>query len=177
MNKFYIIVPVVLLGVFLFFYNGALKEMADREIQKKAEIAKVKAAEDARRADIEAKAAADAKKRQEQRDAEDRAKEQKKIKEYEDAMRQLKDETDKYLAEADKNQKETNALELQLNDLRTLKEKTNRETFELAKQVELAKIARRNAELEIQRMVDMVAQRVGASSFAQMPPPPPAKKD
>lgn len=176
MNKFYIIVPVVLLGVFLFFYNGALKEMAAKEATKKEEVAKVKAAEDARRAEIEKKAAEDAKRRQAEREAEDRAKEQKKIKEYEDAMRQLKDEADKYLAEADKNQKDANALELQLNDLRSVKEKTNRETFELAKQVELAKIARRNAELEIQRMVDVVAQKVGASSFAAMPPPPaPAK--
>jgi membrane-associated HD superfamily phosphohydrolase len=177
MNKFYIIVPVVLLGVFLFFYNGALKEMAAKEAAKQEEVAKVKAAEDARRAEIERKAAEDAKRRQAEREAEDRAKEQKKIKEYEDAMQQLKDEADKYLAEADKNQKDANALELQLNDLRSTKEKTNRETFELAKQVELAKIARRNAELEIQRMVDMVAQKVGASSFAAMPPPPaPAKK-
>lgn len=177
MNKFYIIVPVVLLGVFLFFYNGALKEMDAKEAVKKEEIAKVKAADDARRADIEKKAAADAKKRQDERDAEDRAKEQKKIKEYEDAMRQLKDEADKYLAEADKNQKDANALELQLNDLRSLKERTNREAFELAKQVELAKIARRNAELEIQRMVDMVATKIGASSFAAMPPPPAPPKN
>lgn len=176
MNKFYIIVPVVLLGVFLFFYNGALKEMAAKEVAKQEEAAKVKKAEDDRRAEIEKKAAEDAKRRQAEREAEDRAKEQKKIKEYEDAMRQLKDEADKYLAEADKNQKDSNALELELNDLRNRKEKTNREAFELSKQVELAKIARRNAELEIQRMVDMVAQRIGASSLAQMPPPPAPKK-
>ncbi len=176
MNKFYIIVPVVLLGVFLFFYNGALKEMAAKEVAKQEEAAKVKKAEDDRRAEIEKKAAEDAKRRQAEREAEDRAKEQKKIKEYEDAMNQLKDEANKYLAEADKNQKDSNALELQLNDLRSQKEKINRETFELAKQVELAKIARRNAELEIQRMVDVVGQKVGASSFAAMPPPPaPAK--
>lgn len=177
MNKFYIIVPVVLLGVFLFFYNGALKEMAAKEVAKQEEAAKVKKAEDERRAEIEKKAAEDAKRRQAEREAEDRAKEQKKIKEYEDAMRQLKDEADKYLAEADKNQKDANALELQLNELRSLKEKTNRETFELAKQVELAKIARRNAELEIQRMVDVVGQKVGASSFAAMPPPPAPPKN
>lgn len=176
MNKFYIIVPLVLLGTFLFFYNGALKEMAAREAAKQAEVAKVKKAEDDRRAEIEKKAAEDAKRRQAEREAEERAKEQKKIKEYEDAMRQLKDEADKYLAEADKNQKDSNALELELNDLRNRKEKINREAFELSKQVELAKIARRNAELEIQRMVDMVAQRIGASSLAQMPPPPPPAK-
>ncbi|MBI2513495.1 MAG: hypothetical protein HYV96_16105 [Opitutae bacterium] len=177
MNKFYIIVPVVLLGTFLFFYNGALKEMHDKEVAKQVQKDKEKAAEDERRRVIEEKAKADSTRRQAEREAEDRAKEQKKIKEYEDAMRQLKDEADKYLAEADKNQKDANALELELNDLRNRKEKTNRETFELAKQVELAKIARRNAELEIQRMVDMVAQKVGASSFAAMPPPPPAPKN
>ena len=177
MNKFYIIVPVVLLGVFLFFYNGALKEMAQREEQKKVEVAKAKAIEDARRAEIEKKAAEESRKRQAEREAQELAKEQKKIKEYEDAMKQLRDEAAKYASEADAYQKEANALELQLNELRTLKEKTNREVFELTKQVELAKVSRRNAELEIQRMVDMVAQRVGASSFAAMPPPPaPPKK-
>lgn len=176
MNKFYIIVPVVLLGVFLFFYNGALKEMAAREEQKKAQVAEAKAAEDARRADIERKAAEDARKRQAEREADERAKEAKKVKDYEDAMKQLKDEADRYAAEADGFQKETNALELQLNDLRSTKEKTNREVFELIKQVELAKVSRRNAELEIQRMVDMVAQKLGASSFAAMPPPPAPKK-
>lgn len=176
MNKFYIIVPVVLLGAFLVFYQGALKEMAQKEERKQQEIAVAKAADDARRADIERKASEDAQRRQAEREAEDRAKEEKKIKEYQDAMRQLKEEGDRYAAEADAFQKETNALELTLGERRTLKEKTNQETFELAKQVELAKISRRNAELEIQRMVDMVAQRLGASSLAQMPPPPPVKK-
>ena len=176
MNKFYVIVPVVLLGVFIFFYNSALKEMAARDLAKKAEAAKVEAAEQARRAEIERKAAEDARKRQEEREATERAKEQKKIKDYEDAMRLLKDEADRYLAEADKNQNEFNALELQLSELRNLRDKAQRESFALAKQVELAKVERRNAELEIQRMVDMVAQRLGASSLAQMPPPAPAPK-
>ena len=177
----YVLIPVVLLLAFLFMpgsgYFSAMKDLAAKHAAVAQKKADEKAAEDARRKQIEERAQADAKKRQDQRDAEERAKEQKKIKEYEDAMRQLKDEADKYLAEADKNQKDANALELQLNDLRSNKEKTNRETFELSKQVELAKIARRNAELEIQRMVDMVAQRLGASYLAQMPPPAPAKSN
>ncbi len=177
----YVLLPVILLVAFLFTpgagYFSAMKELETKNIRIKEEKAKAKAADDARRAEIEAKAAADAKKRQEQRDAEERAKEQKKLKEYEDAMKQLRDEAAKYASEADTFQKDFNALEIQLNDLRTLKEKTNRDVFELTKQVELAKVSRRTAELEIQRMVDMVAQRLGASSLAQMPPPPaPAKK-
>lgn len=176
----YVLLPLVLLLAFLFTpgagYFSSMKELDEKNRQVAAKKAAEKAADDARRAEIEKKAAEDAKKRQEQRDAEERAKEQKKVKEYEDAMKQLRDEAAKYAAEADAFQKETNALELQLNELRNTKEKTNREVFELAKQVELAKVNRRNAELEIQRMVDMVAQRLGASSFAQMPPPAPAKK-
>lgn len=173
MNKFYIIVPVVLLGVFIFFYRGALQEMAAKDERKRIEAAALQAAEDARRKEVEARAAEDARKRQEEREAVERAKEEKKIREYEDVMTQLRDEAARYSAEADALSKQANALEVELAELRTLKEKTNREAFELAKQVELAKVRRRNAELEIQRMVDMVAQRVGASSLAQMPPPPP----
>lgn len=173
----YVLIPVVLFVAFLYApgvgYNSAMKELEAKNQRIKAEKAAAKAAEDARRAEIERKATEDAKKRQEQRDAEERAKEVRKLKDYEDAMRQLRDEAAKYAAEADGFQKETNALELQLNELRSLKEKSNREVFELSKRVELAKVDRRNAELEIQRMVDMVAQRLGASSLAAMPPPAP----
>lgn len=177
----YVLLPLVLMLAFLFTpgagYFSSMKELEEKSRRVAAEKAAAKAAEDARRLEIERKAQEDSKKRQEQRDAEDRAKEQRRIKEYDDAMKQLRDEAAKYAAEADAFQKEANALELQLNELRTTKEKTNREVFELAKQVELAKVNRRNAELEIQRMVDMVAQRLGASSLASMPPPPaPTKK-
>lgn len=176
MNKYYFIVPAVLLASFLFVYNGALKEMAAKETAEKAHKAEVKAAEDKRKAEIEARATADAKRRQDERDAEEKAKIEKKERDYQDGMRKLKDEADNYTAEADRLVKESNALELQLSALRTQKEKTTREVFELTKQVEMAKINRRTAELEIQRMVDMVATKASASSLAAMPPPPPPAK-
>jgi chromosome segregation ATPase len=175
MNKYYLIVPAILLGTFLFFYNGALKEMAAKEAAKTAEKAAIKAADDKRKAEIEAKAAADAKRRQEERDAEERTRLEKKEKEYQDAMKKLKDEADNYSAEADKLAKEGADLEIQLGTLRTQKEKTTREVFELAKQVELAKVNRRNAEIEIQRMVEMLGTRAGSSSLATLPPPPTTK--
>lgn len=177
MNKFYIIAPIVLLGVFIFFYRGALQDMAVRDAEK-ARVAQIEQQkEDARRKEVEEKAAADARRRQEDREAADRAKEEKRVREYEEGMRLLTEEANRYAAEADKNAKDAAELEIQLLELRNLRDKTNREAFELAKQVELAKVDRRNAELEIQRMVDMVGQRVGSSSLAAMPPPPaPARK-
>lgn len=176
MNKYYFIFPGLLLGGFLFVYNGAMKEMTEKENRKKAEIAAVKAADDARRADLDRKATEDAQRRQAERDAEEKAKADKREKDYADAMSLLKNEADKYADEADKAAAESAKLEVELAKLRAQREKTNREAFDLSKQVEAAKIARRVAELEIQRMVDMVAQRVGASSFAAMPPPPPPPK-
>ncbi|MBI2517394.1 MAG: hypothetical protein HYV95_10835 [Opitutae bacterium] len=175
MNKYYLIVPAVLLGTFLFFYNGALKEMAAKEATKTAEKAAIKAAEDKRKAEIEAKASADAKRRQEERDAEERARAEKKEKDYLDAMKKLKDEADNYSAESDKLAKEAADLDIQLGSLRTQKEKSTREVFELAKQVELAKVSRRNAEIEIQRMVEMLGTKAGASTLATIPPPPAPK--
>lgn len=175
MNKYYLIVPAVLLGTFLFFYNGALKEMAAKEAAKTAEKAAIKAADDKRKAEIEAKATADAKRRQEERDAEERARAEKKEKDYLDAMKKLKDESDNYSAESDKLAKEGADLEIQLSSLRTQKEKSTREVFELAKQVELAKVSRRTAEIEIQRMVEMLGTKAGASTLATMPPPPATK--
>jgi RecA-family ATPase len=175
MNKYYFIAPAVMLGVFLFFYRGALAEMDAKEEAHKREVATAKAADDVRRKEIEAKAEADARKRQEERDAEEKAKLEKKEREYQTAMNQLKDEADKYTADADKYAKESSDLEVQLANLRIQKEKTNREAFELTKSVELAKINRRTAEMEIQRLVEMVGTRAEKSALTALPPPPPAK--
>ena len=50
MNKSYLIVPIVLLVVFAFFYNGALNEMKTKEETRLAAIAKIAAADAARKA-------------------------------------------------------------------------------------------------------------------------------
>jgi hypothetical protein len=67
-------------------------------------------------------------------------------------------------------------LQNEIANLRNQRESLSRETFDSAAKVELAKIDRRNAELEILRMYDMVAQRVSDSSLTKLPPPPPPKK-
>ena len=173
MNKFYLIVPGTLLGVFLFFYNVALKDMKAKDDAHLAAIAQSKAADEARKKVLEATAEADAKKHQEERDAQEQAKAAKKKKEYDDIITTLRDDIAKNTSSADKYAKETADLELLINSQRNQKEKLNTDSFELTKQVEKAKIDRRTAELEIQRMIEMVAKKVGESSLANIPPPPP----
>ncbi len=173
MNKSYLIVPVVLLAVFAFFYTGARKEMQAKEAAALQADAAKKAEEKARKDEIEAKSVAEAQKRQEERDAADRAKEEKKERDYEDAMKALRDETGKYTSEGDKLAKEAADLEIQLSQTRTQKEDLNRETFDLDKEVEMRKINRRNAEIEIQREIAIVGKKLEESSIALPPPPPP----
>ncbi len=174
MNKFYFGIPLVLLAAFIFVYRGAVEKMEHKEAEQKRIVAEAKAAEDAHRKEMEAIAQKDALKRQQEREAEERAKADKRERDYQDAMRKLKEEADGYSAEADRFAKNAAELEIKLGEARILKEKTTRDLFELQKQVELAKIQRRNAELEIQRMVEMVGQK--ATIMAAMPPEPPAKK-
>lgn len=172
MNKSYVIVPAVLLAVFAFLYNGALNEM---EAKEKARIAKVEAAakvEADRKAEVEKKATAEALARQAERAAKEKENEEKKERAYQDAMNALKREADDYMVQTAKFNKEAAELEATLQQTRTSKERLTRDTLELAKQVELAKINRRSAELEIQRMFRMVSMKLNDSSIATAPPPP-----
>jgi chromosome segregation ATPase len=141
-----------------------------------AQAALVRETEAKHKKEVEDKANADAQKRQEQRAAEDLAKAEKKQREYDDIMKKLKDESTDYSVQSAKLSKEAAELEVLITQTRNEREKLNREALELSKQVELAKINRRNAELEIQRTMEMVAVKLNDSSIATPPPPPLPKK-
>ncbi|AOS46342.1 hypothetical protein Verru16b_03446 [Lacunisphaera limnophila] len=169
----YLLVPGILLAIFLFFYLGAVKEMEAKAKAVAAAKALADTEEAARKAEIERKANEDAERRQQERDAVDAAKEAKKEADYLAVMTQLRTEATDYSAQADKLAKEVGALEIAISDARSNKEKLNRETFDLAKEVELAKINRRNSEIEIQRMIEMTGKKMATTSVALPPPPPP----
>ncbi len=174
----YVIIPGILFLAFVLTpgvgYVSAQKDMAAKEETRQAAVKAKQDAEDARRRAIEAKAAEDAKQRQLEREQKEREKADKKARDYSDAIQKLNDDIALYSGEADKLALDASNLELQLNTLRNNKEAANRAAFDLSKQVEFAKVNRRNAELEIQRMVDIVAQRLNASPLSAPPPPPPA---
>jgi len=146
--------------------------MHAKEVAQLAEKAAKDKAESDRKAVIEQKALADAEKRQKEREADDAAKAAKKEADYAKVMTQLASDTKEENAQADKLAKEVADLDISISQARTNKEKLNRETFDLAKEVELAKISRRNAELELQRMVEMAGKKIADSSVAIAPPPP-----
>jgi chromosome segregation ATPase len=168
----YVISVSAMLAIFLVFYFSATKEHARREEQRMAEVAAKKKAEDDRKAGIEAAARADAEKRTQQRLADEAKKEADRVAKWEAEGQKIQEATDKYNAEADRSAKKAAELELQLASLRAEKEKLNREAFDLAKQVELGKINRRDAEMEIQRITAMIASKASQSSLARPPAAP-----
>lgn len=169
----YLIFPGLMLGAFLIFFfahqkDSDAREAARLEVAKKQEDEKAKA-----KAEAERKASIDAKERQAAREKEDADKEAAKLAKQAAADKEVKDTTDKALAEGDKFAKEVSKLEIDLDTLHKGKDKASREAFDLAKQVELAKVAKRNAEFEIQRTTEMISRRASDSSLTRMPPPPP----
>lgn len=169
----YIIFPSALLGAFLIFFFSHQTETQAKEKSRLAIAQKIEADKAKIKADNEQKAALDAKERQAAREKEDADKIAAKLAKLAAADKEVKDATDKALAEGDKAGKEVSKLDIDLDTLRKAKDKANREAFELAKQVELAKVAKRNAEFEIQRTTEMISTRAANSSLTRMPPPPP----
>ncbi|MDP3070125.1 MAG: hypothetical protein Q8N18_07530 [Opitutaceae bacterium] len=174
----YLIFPGVMLGIFLVFYMSHAKEVHAKEQRIKMETAKKQADEVARKKAAEAKAREDATKRQAEREAEEKAKQaEKEAKQLADDNR-VKAQTEEYLAKGKAAAKEVTEKEAELDRLRKEKDKTSREAFDIAKQVELTRVARRNAELEIQRMTEMIHRRASESSLVRPPviaTPAPAK--
>lgn len=172
----YVISVGSMLAIFLVFYLSETKKHAERERQHTAAAAVQQAAKDAEKRRIQDAARADAEKRAAQRAADEAKKEADKVARWEADSRTIQEATDKHNAEADKSAKKSAQLELQLTNLRAEKEKLNREAFELAKQVELGKVNRRVAELEIQRVTTIIAQKATQSSLVRpgVSPPPPS---
>jgi hypothetical protein len=174
MNKFYVLLPAVLLITFGVYYTKVAKpEMAAQALAQEQRIAREKDEETRKKADIDRKAQEDARARQAEKDKKDRERQEKARLDKEEQDRKIHDETAKFENEAARFTKQIADLEIEITKLRSRRDQLNGEVLEVAKKVELTKIERRNAELDIQRMYDIVAQKVAASALAKAPPPLP----
>lgn len=172
----YVIVPAIMLALFLFFYNQKMAELDQRERERAAQIEKQKAADAEHKKATELKARQDADKRAADQAAELAAAEKEKNDKWNAETKKILDQTNQAASEADKYSKMSAQLEIDLDNLHKQKEQLSREDFDLLKKVEQERVAQRNAQLEIQRMVAMIAKRAEESTLAKAAPvPPPAK--
>ena len=173
----YLIFPAVMLGVFLFFYQQDMAQVALREQARADAIAKDKADADAKKKSAEDQARVSAEKRaNDQKDADDKLAADREAKWQADSKK-IKDETDRNTTDADRYSKEGSELEIQLEQLHQQRETLNREDFDLLKKVELTRVDQQNADMEILRKVEMIARRADDSSMTAMPPPPQKEKE
>ena len=172
MNKIYIIAPTILLAIYIFFYRGFLVENETKVAQVAQEKAAVLAAEAERKAATEKKSREDTEKRAADRAAKEKEDTEKRLAKYNADNKRILDDKSGYESDTQRFTRMIAELERELADLRTKKEMTNRENLELLKKVELARIAKRNAELNIQRMTEMISRRAAASALTGPPPAP-----
>ena len=169
----YVLFPTALLGIFLFYYFASRAETQARETAHKEQVARETADANAKKQIAEAKAREDAERRNVERQAEEAKTAKDKEDKYNNEMARIKAETAKANATAEQYAKQVSELTIELDNLHKQKDTMTRGTFELAKKIEMAEVARHNAEMEIQRYTEIIANRADQSSMAKMPPPPP----
>lgn len=167
MNRLYLTVPLILVTLFGGIYWQHSRTVTAHAVEKAAAVAAAQQVEAGKKAEAERQARADADKRAADRLAEEQNKAAEKKARYEEDGRVLAADTARYTAKVTALTAELAAQEKQLADLRARRAALNTETFTLAKEVELARIAKRNAELEIQRLTEMVARQAAAATLAQ----------
>jgi len=171
----FVIFPGILLLIFLFFYH---QTTAMREVREQAHaeaVAQQKAADAAHKQMIEDKARQDAEKRAADAAADEAKKEADAAAKKKAERDKIQGETDKYNAEIDRYTTDNATLQAQLDGLKKQEDQDNRAEFDLEKRVQDARVTERTSELDIQRMVDMIATRAAQSYLTRMPAPPPPK--
>jgi len=173
----YVIFPAILLAIFLVYYRQEMAVLLVKEQHRAAESARIKAEDARKKKETEERARMDNEKRMVEQAAEDA----RLLKEKEDKWNatgaEIQAETDKALAETAHYQQQDSDMEVELVALQKAKEKANREDFDLLKQVELARVGYENAQLEVERMVAMIANHADESSMTKLPPPLPKKEE
>ncbi|MET0263318.1 MAG: hypothetical protein ABW223_10500 [Rariglobus sp.] len=167
MNRFYLIVPVLLLAIFGGIYWQYTNSAAAHAAEKAQAVAAEQKVEADKKAEAERQARADAEKRTAIRLAEEQKKDAEKRARHEEESRVIAADTARYTEQLKTLTAEAAAMEKKLAELRAKRERLNAESFSLARDVELMRIDKRNAELEIQRLTEMVARQAGNTTLAR----------
>ena len=172
----YFIIPAIGLIAFLFIYFSHVEEAKKLDAIHQTQLEKQAADEAAKKKDLEDRARADADRLAAERAAAEAKKLADRIAEQAAEDKKVIDATDKALAECDKSTKEIARLEMELAALRAAKDKANREFLDISKKLELSRIARRTAELEVQRTTEIISRKASEAAMAKFVPPAPKEK-
>ena len=162
-------------AVFVAFYSQDMKRLDAIEKQREDAITAQKAADEAKRQELQRKAKAESDRRQAEQAAAVAAKEAESTARWNDETNRIKAQVDKANAETADYDNKAKALQDQLDALQKKKEQDTRDDFDLTKEVEKGRVDQETAELDNQRMIDMIANRASQSAMANYNPPPAEK--
>lgn len=173
----YFIAPIAGIGLFLFFYFAHVEEAKKAAAEKKARIEAADLAEKQRKAELEAIARDDATKKAAERAEQEAKKEAEKVATWAKAGAEIQEAIDDATSISSKHTAAIGSLEKKLAGLHSDKEQANREYLEAIRQLEMLKIERRKAELEIQRLTTLLIDKAeeSAKAVALIPETPAAK--
>ena len=165
MNRFYLIIPLVLLAVFGGVYWQYSQQRATEDLVRAAMACAAKVAAQAQQDAVQRRALEEANQRTTVRLAEVQKKQEEQHARWAADTAQILAETARYRAQSDQLREELVTVEKQLNDARKTNAADSVQALALAREVELARIAKRNAELEVQRTTEILARRAAQTSL------------
>jgi glucose dehydrogenase len=167
MNRFYLLIPLVLLALFGAAYAQHRQQREAELVARSTAASAAKAAAQEQQADAERKAreAADQRSAARQREAQQKEEAERVRRESETA--QIEADTQAHLGQARQLRVELAAVERQLAAARSANAAETAQVLALAREVELARIAKRNAELELQRTTAILARCAAQSGLGR----------
>ncbi len=170
MNRFYLILPLVCLTLF----GGAYwhhRQQSDADAQARAAaVAVAEAAAKAQQSAAEGKARAEVAARAAARAEAERRKQELLQEQWSAETARIAAETEGYQKQATILRAELAGVEQQLSAVRNARVEAAAKDLELAREVELLRIAKRNAELEVQRTTEILVRRATQSSLVPSRP-------
>ena len=164
MNRFYLIIPLVLLAVFGGVYWQHSQQRATELMVRTAAVATEKKAAQEQQAAAELKAREAAAQRTAARLAEEQIKQTIERTQWAAETARIAADTAAHLAQSAQLRTDVAKFEGQLKAAREANAAGAAQALELAREVELARIAKRNAELEVQRITAMLARLAALTS-------------
>jgi hypothetical protein len=160
MNKYYLIVPAVLLAAFFGYERHFQRQHLAREKAQAAAIAAARAEQDEIRQKQIASARHDADLRTAEREKQERDKAERKKRDHESLIATLQAQADEHATESAKLNATIQEMAVQVDVMRTKQLALEREALELTRQLELKQADLRKAELDVQLTTGAVASRL-----------------
>ena len=170
MNRFYIIVPLILLAAFGGVYWKHNQDAAESAKQEAVAVAQAKAADEAKKAEADRQSREDTAKREAARLADEQKKEADKRAKWDADSARIAEDTASYTAKTAEAARQVEALKNQLAALRASKKTLNEQYFSAVHDTEILNIQKRDAELEIQRLNEVLVRKAANTSLIALMP-------